>query len=348
MPSRVGGPGIQTLIIAEAGVNHNGDIALARRLVEVAAAAGAHYCKFQTFRAENLVSRAAPKAAYQQATSGDHEGQFEMLKRLELSREDHLELMQHCRACHIEFLSTPFDEESALLLHDLGLKTFKIPSGELTNFPLLRLAGSLGSEFILSTGMATLKEVELAISALCEGGAAREKVALLQCTTRYPTPPEDVNLRAIQTLREHFQLKVGLSDHSEGIDIALAAVALGAHAIEKHFTLDRGLPGPDHKASLEPSELERMVQSIARVEKALGTGLKGPVAGELANLQVVRKSLHTSRSLAAGHVLRPGDLVLKRPGNGMGAERLTELVGRRIARELSADHLLEEKDVTVE
>ena len=334
-----------TLIIAEAGVNHNGSLALAKKLVEVAAAAGADYVKFQTFKAEKLVSRKAIKAAYQQATTGVEEGQWEMLKRLELSEEDHQALLRHCQEHHIKFLSTAFDQDSINFLNGLGIDLFKVPSGELTNWPYLRTIARQAKPIILSTGMATMGEIEKAIDVLEEEGVMRQQITVLHCNTEYPTPMQDVNLLAMQTIAQAFGVAVGYSDHTAGIEVPIAAVALGARVIEKHFTLDRTLPGPDHLASLEPAELKAMVQAIRNIEQALGDGIKRPSPSELKNKTIARKSIHLSRELPAGTILKEEHLVMKRPGDGLSADMLPLMIGRRIKLALAADSKLQLEDL---
>lgn len=327
----------RTLIIAEAGVNHNGDMALARRLVDIAADAGADLVKFQTFRADRLATAAAAKADYQKATTGAAESQHEMLKRLELSDEAHRELIAHCRTRGIGFFSTGFDIECVDLLVGLGQTLFKIPSGEVTNLPYLRHIGRLRGEVILSTGMATLSDIEAAILALEDAGTPRSQVTVLHCTTEYPTAAHDVNLRAMQSIGDAFGVRVGYSDHTQGIEISIAAVALGATVIEKHFTVDRQLPGPDHLASLEPDELAAMVRGIRHVEAALGDGVKRPTAGETRNKAVARKSIVASRPIAAGELFSDDNLTAKRPGTGLSPMRWDEVVGRRATRDYAAD-----------
>ncbi len=332
-------------IIAEAGVNHNGDLNLAVELIEKASQAGADYVKFQSFQADKLASRTAKKAAYQKANSPEGDNQYEMLKKLELSVADHKLLMESCRRNGIEFLSTPFDEESAQMLVDLGLPLLKIPSGELTNQPYLRFLGQLGPPLILSTGMASLEEVKAALETLENSGLSSLKITLLHCTTQYPTPYEEANLRAITTLKEKLAVKVGFSDHTSGIYAPLAAVALGACVIEKHFTLSRELPGPDHKASLEPEELAEMVRGVRAIEKALGDGVKRAQPSELANIPIARKSIHLAREVPENHVLTAEDLIMKRPGDGLSPGLVASLIGRQTARALGADHQLELADL---
>ena len=280
-----------TFIIAEAGVNHNGSLDMAIEMVDVAAAAGADAVKFQTFKAEKVIAVNAPKAVYQMETTGSDESQLEMVKKLEQDEPAHKTLLNHCQEKDIQFLSTPFDLESIDLLDRLGLNIFKIPSGEITNLPYLRKLGALSKQLILSTGMADLGEIEDALGVLTDSGTPLENITVLHCNTEYPTPFEDVNLRAMQTIAHAFGVAFGYSDHSLGIEVAVAAVALGAVVLEKHFTLDRNLPGPDHKASLEPDELQAMVRAIRNIEKALGNGIKRPSPSEAKNKIIARKSL---------------------------------------------------------
>ena len=328
-------------IIAEAGVNHNGELSLAKRLVEVAAEAGADVVKFQTFKADRLVAPSAPKARYQEQQTGSSESQRNMLRRLELSEEDHHVLIDHCRDCRIGFLSTGFDIESVEFLIGLGVTTFKIPSGEITNLPYLRHVGAKCGEVILSTGMASLGEVEAAIDALEQAGTPRDRIIILHCTTEYPAPLETVNLKAMLSMQTAFQTRVGYSDHTQGIEVAVAATALGACLIEKHITLDRTLPGPDHHASLEPHELAEMVRSIRAVESALGDGVKRMMGAEMANRLVARKSIVASHVIAAGELYSAANLTVKRPGNGISPMRWDEVVGRRASRGFQPDELIE-------
>jgi N-acetylneuraminate synthase len=357
--------GTRTYVIAEAGVNHNGDLELALRLVDAAAAAGADAVKFQSFRADRMASRAAPKAAYQRRATGAAEGQYEMLRRLELDAAAHEALADHCRGRAVDFLSTPFDEDSLRLLVDLvGVECVKLGSGEVTNGPLLLAAASTGRPIILSTGMSTLGEVEAALGVLAFGytrpeaaperpafraaladpagrQALEDRVTLLHCTTQYPAPFESVNLRAMDTLKAAFGLSVGLSDHSAGIAVPIAAVARGAVMIEKHLTLDRRLPGPDHAASLEPDEMRAMVDGIRAVEAALGEPAKQPAPGEIENLTVARKSLVAARPIAAGKLLEPADIAVKRPGDGMSPLAYWELLGTVARRDYAPEEPLE-------
>jgi N-acetylneuraminate synthase len=328
------GPGHPCFVIAEAGVNHNGDPGLARRLVEAAAAAGADAVKFQTFCAERLVSRRAPKAKYQLEHTDRGESQFEMLRRLELSIADHRALMDCCRANGVLFLSTPFDEQSADALEALGIAAFKISSGEVTNLPFLAHVARKQKPIILSTGMATLAEVEGAIAFVSHEG--NRDLVLLHCVTNYPADPRDANLRAMHTMETAFGFPTGYSDHTPGIEVALAAVALGACVIEKHFTLDRNMPGPDHQASIEPGELRAMVAGIRRVEAALGDGIKRPVEAEIPNISVARKSLHWRRALPAGTRVAAGDVIALRPDVGLPPEMVPAVVGQTLTRAVEA------------
>jgi N,N'-diacetyllegionaminate synthase len=334
----------KVLIIAEAGVNHNGSLDRAKKLVEAAADAGADIVKFQTFIAENLVSTAAPKAAYQIKNEGAEKSQFEMLKALELNKADHLELIQHCKKHHITFFSTAFDEESLSFLVSLNLGFWKIPSGELTNLPYLRKIGSFNQEIFISTGMSTMQEIKDAISVLIKSGTDKQKILVMHCNTEYPTPMQDVNLKAMLSIKQETDLRVGYSDHTLGIEVPIAAVALGAEVIEKHFTLDRNLPGPDHRASLEPGELKSMVSAIRNIELALGQGVKEPTASENKNIAIARKSIHLKKALASGTVLLEEHLIMKRPGDGISPMKIDGVVGRRINRDLSADHKLKAED----
>lgn len=332
---------MRTLIIAEAGVNHNGDIGLAKKLIAAAAEAGADLVKFQTFNAKNMVSASAPKAEYQKKTTESSESQLEMIRRLELSREDHAVLIEECRAHGIGFFSTAFDYQSFDLLMELDcLKQIKIPSGELTNLPLLRYMSRFGKPLLLSTGMANLGEVEAAIEAVEAAGTPRHLITVLHCTTEYPTPMEDVNLRAMVAMKRAFGVSTGYSDHTPGIEIPIAAVALGATVIEKHFTLDRNLPGPDHKASLEPHELKAMVDGIRNVERALGDGIKRPSASELKNKPIARKSLVAIRPIRAGETFSAENLGAKRPGTGLSPMLWDEVIGRAAIKDFVVDELI--------
>ena len=330
----------RVFIIAEAGVNHNGSVVLAKRLIDVAVDAGADAVKFQTFKAEKLVCKSARKAEYQQETTDATESQYDMIKRLELDIDTHRELIAYCEGRGILFLSTPFDHDSIELLHDLGLEIFKIPSGEITNLPYLRHIGSLRKRIILSTGMADIGEIEDALDVLVDSGTPKDKITILHANTMYPTPMEDVNLRAMRTIACAFGCDVGYSDHTMGIEIPIGAVAMGAKVIEKHFTLDRSMEGPDHKASLEPDELRAMVRAIRNIEKALGSGIKKPSPSEKPNMDVARKSIVASRPIAKGECFTEENLTVKRPGSGLSPMRWDEIVGTTSQREYKADELI--------
>jgi N,N'-diacetyllegionaminate synthase len=332
---------MKTLIIAEAGVNHNGDPAMARALVDAAAEAGADLVKFQTFSADRLVTARAAKADYQARSTGHDESQREMLRRLELTPQMHEALLSACRHRGIGFFSTGFDIPSIDYLAQLGLDRFKVPSGEITNLPYLRHIGRLGKPVILSTGMSTLGEIEAAVDVLGQAGTPREQVTVLHCNTEYPTPMSDVNLRAMLSIGEALHVAVGYSDHTQGIEVAIAAVAMGASVIEKHFTLDRQLPGPDHRASLEPRELRAMVQAIRNIEVALGDGIKRPSASELKNRTVARKSIVASRPIRAGERFSEHNLTTKRPASGLSPMRWDELVGMQATRDYEPDEPIE-------
>jgi N-acetylneuraminate synthase/N,N'-diacetyllegionaminate synthase len=334
------GPGNACLIIAEAGVNHNGDGELAHRLIDVAAEAGADAVKFQTFEPEQLVSARSPKAAYQIAGTGAAESQLDMLRRLTLPRELLIELAAHAASRGLLFLSTPFDSGSADLLDQLGMPAFKIPSGEVTNHPLVAHVSGRGKPVLMSTGMSTMAEIADAVAVVRANG--NPPLALLHCVTDYPATPGDCNLRAIETMRRAFGVPVGWSDHTAGLSVALAAVAAGASVVEKHFTLDRRLPGPDHRASLEPSELAALVTAIRETEAAMGDGHKRPVPAEAANAAVVRRSLHAARRLQSGHVIEDKDLVALRPGTGIPPSERDRLVGRALRVEVPRGEMLQE------
>lgn len=336
---RVIGAGAPAFLVAEAGVNHNGDPELARRLVAEAAAAGADAVKFQTFRAEALVAREAPKAAYQVETTGGDESQREMLLRLELGLEAHAALRDESAKRGILFFSSPFDEASADALETLGVALFKVPSGEITNLPFLRHLAAKRRPLIVSTGMSTLDEVTAAVTAIREAGDP--PLALLHCLSAYPAPVEETNLRAMDTLRARFGCPVGLSDHTTGIDIAIAAVARGATIVEKHFTLDTGLPGPDHRASLDPGELASLVRSVRRVEAALGDGEKRPRPSEADTRRVARKSLVAARPIRPGERLTRDLVAIKRPGTGISPADLDRALGRVVVRALAGDDVID-------
>lgn len=317
---------------------------MARELVEAAARAGADYVKFQTFRAEELASPEAVKAQYQSLVTNSDESQFQMLKKLELSRENHFELRDYCARHGIGFLSSPFSDSDLDFLLDLGIDRIKLPSGEITNYPLLRKSAQSGLPIILSTGMATLSEIASAVELLLEFETSLQDLTLLQCTTEYPTPFEDVNLRAMNVLASTFGTAVGLSDHSPGIAVPIAAVTLEATIVEKHFTLDKTLPGPDHQASLDPDELRAMVTSIRQIEKALGSSVKRVSSSEAKNRSVARKSLHLRHALSLNAEITEGDLVSLRPGNGLSPMLWPEVVGRRTTCDLPAGHKLQRGD----
>ena len=339
LAGRVIAPGRPAFVIAEAGVNHNGDSGLARALIDAAADSAADAVKFQTFRTSALTSRAAPKAAYQIEATGAGESQSEMLMRLELSTETLRALQAHAAARGIVFFSTPFDEASADTLAGLGVPMFKIPSGEITNLPLLRHIAAKGKPIILSTGMSTLDEVAQALTAISD--VADVPVAILHCLSAYPAPVGEVNLRAMDALRDRFGRPVGLSDHTLGVEIALAAVARGAVMVEKHLTLDKNLPGPDHRASLEPAEMAALVRGIRNVEAALGDGVKRPMPSELDTLRVARKSLVAARAIRAGEELVKDAVAVKRPGTGISPAELERALGRRVRRDLAADDVID-------
>lgn len=331
----------RTLIIAEAGVNHNGDLELAKQLVDAATEADADLVKFQTFSAERFVTQSAPKADYQTRTTEQTESQFNMLRRVELTHEMHEVLLAHCRDRGIGFFSTGFDTQSLDYLAGLGAERFKVPSGEITNLPYLRHIGGFGKPVIVSTGMATLGEIEDALEALESAGTPRARITVLHCNTEYPTPMVGVNLRAMTRIRDAFGVAVGYSDHTLGIEVPIAAVALGATVIEKHLTLDRNLPGPDHKASLEPDEFAAMVRAIRNIEQALGDGIKRPSPSESGNRSIARKSLVASTKIRAGEAFTPENVTAKRPGTGMSPMRWDEVMGRVATRDYARDELIE-------
>lgn len=329
------------VIIAEAGVNHNGSLQIAKELVDAAAAAGVDYVKFQTFRTEELVTTSAKKAQYQQKNTGvEDESQFKMLKKLELSVRDHEILIDYCRERGVKFLSTAFDLQSVDLLHSLGMDIWKIPSGEITNFPYLRKIAGYNQKVILSTGMSTEDDILAALNVLKEYGQDLDKVTLLHCNTQYPTPYEDVNLKAMVEMRK-FTGRVGYSDHTQGIEVPIAAVALGAEVIEKHFTLSRDLPGPDHKASLEPSELSAMVRSIRHIERALGDGVKKVTDSERNNIEVARKSIVAAIPIMEGEIFSEENLTTKRPGSGISPMCWKEVIGKSANRNFAQDEEIE-------
>lgn len=332
----------KVIIIAEAGVNHNGDIKAAKKLIDVAAAAGADFVKFQTFKTELSVSKKAKKAEYQVQNTGDAiETQYDMVKKLELSQEVHHELMAHCEAKGINFFSTGFDNESLLFLKSLGLKLAKIPSGEVVNLPYLRTVARNFPEIILSTGMADIEEVRTAFNVLVENGTKPENITILHCNTEYPTPMEDVNLKAMNHIADELGVKIGYSDHTLGIEVPIAAVALGATIIEKHFTLDRNLPGPDHKSSLEPEELKVMVSAIRNIEKAVsGSGKKEPSQSEKKNRDIVRKSIVAAKAIKKGELLTEDNIAIKRPGDGISPMKWDAIIGTEATQDYNPDDLI--------
>lgn len=326
-------------IIAEAGVNHNGNIEIARKLVDEAVLAGADAVKFQTFKAENLVCKDAKKAAYQMETTDSSESHFDMLKKLELTPEMHRELIQYCAEKNIMFLSTPFDIDSLRYLTECGIEIIKIPSGEITSYPYLREVGRTGKPVILSSGMSRLEEIQDAINVLREYGSS--EITVLHCNTEYPTPYVDVNLKAMLTIKEKLGVDVGYSDHTPGIEVSVAAAALGAAVVEKHFTLDKNMEGPDHKASLEPDELREMIRQIRNIEAALGNGQKVPSDSERKNIEIVRKSIVAKRDIKQGDVFTEDNLTTKRPGSGICPMRWNEMIGQKAVRDFAADELIE-------
>ncbi len=330
----------KVFIIAEAGVNHNGSVELAKKLIDAACEAGVDAVKFQTFIAKNLASKKASKAEYQKETTDKTESQFDMLKKLELDADTHKELISYCKTKNIMFLSTPFDHDSIELLNDLGLEIFKIPSGEITNLPYLRQIGKLNKKVILSTGMADIGEIEDALDILVDAGTKKENITVLHANTMYPTPMEDVNLKAMVTIGNSFEIAYGYSDHTLGIEVDIAAVAMGASCIEKHFTLDKTMDGPDHKASLEPDELIAMVKAIRNIELALGSSIKKPSKSETPNIQIARKSIVAKTTINRGEILSEENLSIKRPGNGTSPMRWDEVVGTIATKDYQEDELI--------
>ena len=333
---------MKVLIIAEAGVNHNGSLELAKRLVDEAASAGVDIIKFQTFKAERIVSKYAKKAAYQKSNLKDEDdGQYAMLKRLELDAGQHEELIEYCRKKRIRFFSTAFDLDSIEYLHTLQLGMWKIPSGEITNYPYLKKIAQYKEPVILSTGMCELRDIESALAVLLNNGVARDQITVLHCNTEYPTPMQDVNLNAMLEIKNKFNVAVGYSDHTEGIEVPIAAVALGATVIEKHFTLDKHMEGPDHKASLEPSELRAMVKAVRNVELALGDGHKVISESEKKNINIARKSIVAACPIHKGEMLLEDSLTVKRPGGGISPMRWEEVVGTYAIRDYQEDDMIE-------
>jgi N,N'-diacetyllegionaminate synthase len=331
---------MSVFIIAEAGVNHNGSVDLAKKLIDIASISGADAVKFQTFKAENLVTKGTQKADYQKQTTDATESQFDMIKKLELDVETHEELIAYCQEKDILFLSTPFDRESINLLSGLGLEIFKIASGEITNLPYLRHIGSLVKRVILSTGISNLKEVRDALNVLISAGTPKDNITVLHANTMYPTPMEDVNLNAMLTMQKEFGVAVGYSDHTLGIEVGIAAVAMGASCIEKHFTLDKTMDGPDHKASLEPKELKVMIGAIRNIEEALGGSEKKPSPSESVNIEVVRKSIVAGRVIKKGTLLSDKNITVKRPGNGISPMKWDEIIGTAAVKDYKIDDLI--------
>jgi len=329
------------IIIAEAGVNHNGSMESAKKLVDVAANAGADYVKFQTFKADTLVTQSAEKAEYQKILTDKSESQFEMIQKLELDKSAHDELIKHCEKKGIRFLSTAFDHDSIELLADLNIPLYKIPSGEITNLPYLRHIGRMGKPIILSTGMSTLEEVQKALNVLLESGSEKEKITILHCNTEYPTPMEDVNLKAMLTIREELGVNIGYSDHTLGIEVPIAAVAMGATVIEKHFTLDRTLTGPDHAASLEPHELKSMVTAIRNIKKAMGDGIKKPSPSETRNIPIARKSIVAKKPIKKGERYSEENITVKRPGTGISPIEWDNIINQKSIKDFIIDDLIE-------
>ena len=331
----------KVFVIAEAGINHNGSIANAKKMIDAAFEAGADAVKFQTFKAKKVISRYAPKAEYQKRTTGTEESQLDMAKKLELKESEFKQLYDYCKKKGIIFLSTPFDPDSIDFLVGLGLDTLKIPSGEITNLPFLRKAGALRKKVIMSTGMADLDEIRDALDILTKAGTAKEDITVLHCNTEYPTPLEDVNLSAMLTIRDTLGVKIGYSDHTLGIDVPIAAAALGASVIEKHFTLDKGMKGPDHKASLEPPELKAMVRAIRNIERTIGEGIKKASPSEYKNKAIARRSIVAARHIKKGEVFAEDNIAAKRPGTGISPMEWDNIIGRTARRDFKEDELVE-------
>lgn len=327
-------------IIAEAGVNHNGDLNLAKKLVQEAAYAGADYVKFQSFDTEDIVTKDAKQASYQEKNTKTKQSQYDMLKKLELDKKAHIELIKECKKCGINFLSTAFDLKNIELLNELGLEIFKIPSGEITNLPYLKAIAKLNKKVFMSTGMSNLAQIQEALDILYKYGTKRKNITLLHCNTQYPTPFKDANLKAMLTLKEAFKLDVGYSDHTQGISVALGAAALGALVIEKHFTLDKSMQGPDHKASLEPCELRAMIKGIREIEMALGDGIKRISKSEKENAKIARKSLVALKDIKKGEILSEENLGTKRPAHGISAIRYDEYIGKKALKNYKKDEFI--------
>lgn len=334
---------MKVTIIAEAGVNHNGDLNIAKKLIDIAKFSKADYVKFQSFKTDELLLKNTKKAEYQIKNTKDKDNQYQMLKKLELSEINQLKIKKYCSNQKIKFLSTAFDIESLNFLKKIGMNTFKIPSGEITNTPYLRHVGSFKKKLILSTGMSDLKEIDFALNILTKAGTPLNKITILHCTTDYPTQPKDVNLKAIKTLQESFGTNVGYSDHTLGIEIAIAAVAMGATLIEKHFTINRNNKGPDHKASLEPEELLSLVENIRKIETSLGSGHKRPQKGELSNMKIARKSIVAKTNIKKGEVFSEFNVTTKRPGTGISPQKWDKLIGRKSLKNYLEGMLINEK-----
>jgi N,N'-diacetyllegionaminate synthase len=335
----------KVFIIAEAGVNHNGSIELAKKLIDAAVEAKVDAVKFQTFISENVISKYAEKADYQKSTTGVEENQLEMVRKLELSFDDFIELKKYCETKGIMFLSTPFDMDSIEFLETLEMGLWKVPSGEITNLPYLQKIGSYNEEVIFSTGMSTLGDIENALGILVTSGTSIENITILHCNTEYPTPMHDVNLKAMLSIKSAFGVNIGYSDHTLGIEVSIAAVALGATVIEKHFTLDKSMQGPDHLASLEPTELIALVEGIRNIESALGSATKLPSVSESKNIKIARKSIHSAKDVKAGHVFAMKDFTVKRPGDGISPFFINEIVGCIAKNDLLEDSILNFKDI---
>jgi N,N'-diacetyllegionaminate synthase len=332
----------KVIIIAEAGVNHNGDMDIAKQLIDVAADAGVDYVKFQTFKASKLVTKSATRADYQNTNTANNDSQYEMLKKLELSKKNHLDLITYCKAKSVKFLSTGFDLDSLTFLSEIGITLSKIPSGEITNLPYLEKVASLYSDFILSTGMANIEEVKDAYKVLIDNGVKPSSITILHCNTEYPTPMADVNLKAMLHIEKELGTAIGYSDHTLGIEVPIAAVALGAKVIEKHFTLDRNLPGPDHRASLEPNELKEMVKAIRNIEVAIsGSGIKEPSPSEMKNKATGRKSIVAIANISSGELLNENNISIKRPGTGISPMKWHNVIGSKAIRNFKEDELIE-------
>lgn len=337
----------KTIIIAEAGVNHNGNIETAKRLIDVASDAGVDYVKFQTFKANKIVTKQAKRADYQNKNTKNLDTQYEMLKKLELNEDSHHLLIKYCNDKGIKFLSTGFDLDSLEFLHKIGIRLAKIPSGEITNYPYLKKVAQLFSEVVLSTGMSDMDDINKALAILLKFGVKKENITILHCNTEYPTPMSDVNLKAMLHIQKELDVKVGYSDHTLGIEVPIAAVALGAILIEKHFTLDRNLPGPDHRASLEPNELKHMVKSIRNIEKAIsGSGEKKPSKSEIKNISIARKSIHLKRDLKNGSVISENDIIALRPANGISPMKWDEVIGKVLLKDKKEFYKLNWKDLS--